>query len=104
MRKELHIDDKVIPVEISADTPRQYREAFGKDLLVGMMSMKDQLDTEILENLAFTMAKAADPELADVSIHEWLSRFSVMGLYNAAAEILDAWTGNMETASKGKKK
>jgi len=104
MRKELHIDDQVIPIELSADTPRQYREAFGKDLLVGMMSMKNQLDMEILENLAFVMAKAADPELADVSIHEWLARFSVQGVYYAADEILDAWTQNMETSSKGKKK
>lgn len=105
MQRVIHIDGREILVDISADTPRQYREEFGRDLIVDITAMGKQLDTAVLENLAFTMAKAADPELAGVTIHEWLRGFdSVTAIYNAAPEILEAWTKNTEQSSESKKK
>lgn len=105
MRKILHIDGKEVPAEFSADTPRRYREEYGRDLITDMMHMTKTMDTGILENLAFVMAKAADPELQDVGIHEWLAGFdSVTAMYDAAAEILEAWTTNTKTMSTSKKK
>ncbi|MBR3237043.1 MAG: hypothetical protein IKF99_01245 [Oscillospiraceae bacterium] len=105
MRKVITIDGKDVPIAFSADTPRQYREAFGRDLIQDMMGMQKSVDTSILENLAYIMAKAADPELQDVTIHDWLQRFdSVTAMYSSADQILAAWTDNTQTGSESKKK
>lgn len=105
MQKTITIDGKSVPIAFSADTPRQYRETFGRDLIRDMTHMTKTMDTAILENLAFVMAKTADPTLQEVDIHEWLARFeSVTAMYDAAEDILGAWTQNTKTSSESKKK
>ena len=104
MRKQITIDGAAVAIEVSADTPRQYREAFSRDLLLDMMSLRDTMDTGIIENLAYIMVKAADEELQDTDIHSWLSTLSPMAIYDAAPQIMEAWTSNTRTASSSKKK
>lgn len=105
MRRVITIDGQAVPIEFSADTPRQYRELFGRDLIQDMMVMQKTVDTTILENLAFVMARDADEELRDATIHDWLKRFdNVTAMYGAADQILAAWTDNVKTSSESKKK
>lgn len=104
MRSIIMIGGKEIPIDYSADTPRRYREEFGSDLIIDMQRMRKDFDTGILENLAYTMARAADPEM-ELSIHEWLAQFdSVTAIYAAGPKILEAWTKNVRTSSESKKK
>ena len=87
---------------MSADTLRDYRKAYGRDLLVDMMSLQDHLDMEMVENLFFLCASACDPEIPEID--EWLSGFSMFALYEGAGELMKLWREESATLSKRKKK
>ncbi len=61
------------------------------------------LDLEIFENVAYIMAKQADPATAD-NPEAWLESFNVFSIYEVLPEILELWALNQVTTSKPKKK
>lgn len=61
------------------------------------------LDLEIFEDVAYIMAKQADPATAD-NPEAWLEDFSVFSIYEVLPEILELWALNQVTTSKPKKK
>ena len=57
---------------------------------------------EAFENIAYLMAKHADPSIPD-SAEEWLEGFSVFSIYQVLPEIISLWGVNLETQSVAKK-
>lgn len=102
MQKTINLDGEGVLVEMSADTLRVYRQTFGRDLLNDMLGMGDAIDMEVIENLFYVCASAADPEIPPM--HEWLKNFSPLALYIGSTDILAMWNEENKTLSKRKKK
>jgi hypothetical protein len=65
-------------------------------------SALDLFSLETFENIAYLMAKHADPSLPDTA-EEWLDEFSVFSIYQVLPEIISLWGVNLETQSVAKK-
>lgn len=113
MEKIVNIGGNEILMKATANTPKRYRETFGKDLLIELQKLYGQVDKKtgafigevdfsLVENLAFTMARQADDSLDDQE--EWLDQFELVDLYNAMPEILSVWSESTTTLSQPKKK
>lgn len=102
MERTIKLDGRDVPVKMSADTLRAYRKAYGRDLLVDMMSLQESLDMEMIENLFYLCAAACDPDIPDID--EWLSGFSTFALYEGSSELMKLWREESTTLSKRKKK
>lgn len=91
--------------EANGATPVYYRHKFNRDLMVELSNLaKDNSKQfEIMESLAYIMAKQADATVSDNEI-EWLSQFGPVDIFNAAPEIMAIYYGNTETTSEAKKK
>ena len=102
MDRIIRIDDREVRVRMSADTLRVYRKEFGRDLMKDMMGMQNEYDMEMIENLFYICAAAADPEIPPID--EWLSQFSVFALYQASSELIKLWVDENKTTTQRKKK
>ena len=60
-------------------------------------------DLEMFENVAFVMAKHADPKQPDTP-EEWLDQFNTFSIYEVLPELLDLWNLNISTDVEAKKK
>ena len=116
VRKTIEIDGTPVAFQASAATPRLYRNLFGRDIFDDMdklmQSVKDQdpenskldvIDLELFENVAFTMARQADPSVPN-DVMQWLDGFEMFSIYAILPHILELWGINMETMSDAKKK
>ena len=59
-------------------------------------------DLEIFENVAYVMAKHADPSVPG-DINDWLDRLEMFSIYEVLPEILDLWGANLFTDVNAKK-
>lgn len=126
MKKILYIDGKKVELRASALIPRLYRFQFGRDIISDMNQLKkaydkalnlpedateeqirdaqlSAVDLTIFENVAYTMAKHADPSIPD-SPEEWLEGFQMFSIYEVMPEILKLWNISNQQTSKSKKK
>lgn len=91
----------------SAATPILYRKKFGRDIFKDMTKMQEvegQLDgeaSEILSNIAYTMAYQADHSITE-DVEEWLEQFPMFALYYIAGDLFKLWGLNMKTTEKAK--
>ena len=109
LEKIITIDGKDVAFKTSAALPRIYREKFKSDVFIDLNRMREQakknkkskaevatpyeaLDT--VEQLAYCMAKHADPSIPD-DINDWLSQFSSTAIYHIGKEVMLMW--NEET-------
>lgn len=109
MRREITIDDRLIPMEANASTPRKYREAFGKEFFqefTGAVTKSGEVQNlEVFENLAFIMAKQAGSVPEGTDVNAWLDGFdSPMAITNAIGDIMALWRANEKTTTTAKKK
>ena len=115
MTKVVEIDGKKVPFKASAAIPRSYRVKYGRDIFKDLMKLEkalndnsaedsnlDLFSLETFENIAYLMAKHADPSLPD-SAEEWLDEFSVFSIYQVLPEIIELWGLNVQTQSTAKK-
>ena len=115
MTKVVEIDGKKVPFKASAAIPRIYRVKYGRDIFKDLMKLEkalndnsaedsnlDLFSLETFENIAYLMAKHADPSLPD-SAEEWLDEFSVFSIYQVLPEIIELWGLNAQTQSSAKK-
>ena len=115
MTKIVEIDGKKVPFKASAAIPRIYRVKYGRDIFKDLMKLEkalndnsaddsnlDLFSLETFENIAYLMAKHADPSLPD-SAEEWLDEFSVFSIYQVLPEIIELWGLNVQTQSTAKK-
>lgn len=113
MEKTIEIDGKAVRFKATASTARHYRQRFHQDMLREMARLSKMAekpdavmttaDLEIFENIAYTMAKQADPEIPD-DPDEWLDQFNVFSIYQVLPEIMQVWGENQITTSVPKKK
>ena len=115
MVKELLIDGKQVLFKASAAIPRIYRIKFGRDIYKDLRELEktvgdnkeeaSNLDTfslEMFENIAYVMAKHADPSVPN-SPEEWLDEFNTFSIYQILPQIIELWGLNVQTEIQSKK-
>lgn len=117
MTKAINIDGKEVLFRASAAVPRIYRLKFQRDIFRdltalqkvmeqnnpdGTMSNIDLFSLEMFENVAFIMAKHADPSIPD-DPEAWLDGFNTFSIYQVLPEIINLWGLNVRTEVEAKK-
>ena len=106
MEKTIAISGNEIKFKSSGALPRIYRTTFNEDLFADISKLEgtkaeEALSADVistLENVAFCMAKHADPSIGG-DIIAWLEQFETFALVQALPEILDLWTKEIESQS-----
>ena len=113
--KQVEIDGKQVPFKASAAIPRIYRIKFGRDIYKDLSSLEkavgdgdaassnlDLFSLEMFENIAYVMAKHADPSIPDTA-EEWLDEFNTFSIYQVLPSIIELWGLNTQTDIQSKK-
>ena len=126
MDRIINIDGKDVKFRATARTPRLYRGIIGRDMIADMNKLSKAYrevtkahendteeeisdarlsvtDLQIFEDVAYIMARHADPEIT-VSPDEWLDSFNMFSIYKVMPTILELWAINNKTTSTPKKK
>ena len=114
--KSIEIDGRLVPFKASAAVPRIYRLKFGRDIFSdidklveatqGGDAAESTLDVEtltIFEDVAYTMAKYADPSAPETP-EEWLDTFDMFSIYFILPQIIELWRLNTKVMVESKKK
>ena len=112
--RDIPVGTTTIPMRASALIPRLYRVKFGRDIMRLQKNMHaaqdnpdvdlDAADLTIFEDVAWIMAKHADPNVPG-DPDEWLDGLpGVLSIYEALPEILALWSENLKTTSVPRKK
>lgn len=117
MDKIVTIDGKEVKFRATARTPRLYRVLIGRDMIQDMNKLMkaydrkkkndddlDIIDLQIFEDVAYTMARHADPDMAEKTADEWLDGFDMFSIYEVLPHILELWAINTKQTSTPKKK
>ena len=115
MTQTIEIDGKPVKFRASAAIPRIYRMRFHRDiykdlsLLEKSISKQDEGDSnldlfslEMFENIAYIMAKHADPSIPDTP-EEWLDNFNTFSIYQVLPKLIELWGLNVQTTVQSKK-
>ena len=115
LTKKINIDGQEVMFRASAAVPRIYRIKFRRDIYKDLDALQKAIDTskeeastldtfslELFENIAYVMAKHADPKVPD-SPEEWLEQFNTFSIYQILPEIIDLWGLNVKTDIEAKK-
>ena len=113
--RKVEIDGKQVPFKASAAIPRIYRIKFNRDIYKDIRSLEkavgegdeensnlDLFSLEMFENIAYVMAKHADPNIPDTP-EEWLDEFNTFSIYQVLPEIIKLWGLNVKTEVESKK-
>ena len=113
--KKVEIDGKQVPFKASAAIPRIYRIKFNRDIYKDLRSLEkavgdgdeqnsnlDLFSLEMFENIAYVMAKHADPTIPDTP-EEWLDDFNTFSIYQVLPSIIELWGLNVQTDIESKK-
>lgn len=112
MTQNITIDGRAVPFSATASTIRRYRRDFGRDLLLDFKALQEEIDSDheltasaltIFEDLAYTMAKQADPNLPPTP-DEWLDTFEMFSIYQVLPQILALWKVSELPTAEAKKK
>jgi len=113
--RKVEIDGKQVPFKASAAIPRIYRIKFNRDIYKDLRSLEkavgegdeensnlDLFSLEMFENIAYVMAKHADPDIPDTP-EEWLDEFNTFSIYQVLPSIIELWGLNVQTEVESKK-
>ena len=114
--KIIRIDEKDVVFKASAAIPRIYRLKFQRDIYKDLSDLQKAVDSsraeesnldlfslELFENIAYIMAKHADPTTVPDSPEEWLDEFSTFSIYQVLPEIIELWGLNVQSDVESKK-
>lgn len=114
MRK-IDIDGQEVAFKASAAIPRIYRLKFQRDIYRDLNALEkavgdseegssnlDLFSLEMFENIAFVMAKHADPSIPDTP-EEWLDEFNTFSIYQVLPQLIELWGLNVRTDVEAKK-
>ena len=115
MIQKIEIDGKQVPFKASAAIPRIYRLKFQRDIYKDLSALEksinqanpdasnlDLFSLEMFENIAFVMAKHADPNIPDTP-EEWLDEFNTFSIYQVLPQLIELWGLNVKTDVEAKK-
>lgn len=117
VEKKIMIDGREVPFRASAAIPRLYRFKFRRDIFKDLFRLGKQIDRaekeeneddipiddlELFENVAYVMAKHADPSQPDTP-EDWLDQFNTFSIYEVLPQLLELWHLNMEKDVEAKK-
>lgn len=113
--RKVEIDGKQVPFKASAAIPRIYRIKFNRDIYKDLRSLEkavgegdeensnlDLFSLEMFENIAYVMAKHANPNIPDTP-EEWLDEFNTFSIYQVLPSIIELWGLNVQTEVESKK-
>jgi hypothetical protein len=113
--KKIEIDGKEVLFRASAAIPRLYRIKFRRDIYKDLAQLEKAVDTstedgsmldtfslELFENIAYMMARHADPNIPDTP-EDWLEDFNTFSIYQVLPQIIELWGLNVETEVKNRK-
>ena len=113
--KKVEFDGKQVPFKASAAIPRIYRLKFQRDIYKDLSALEksinqanpdasnlDLFSLEMFENIAFVMAKHADPNIPDTP-EEWLDEFNTFSIYQVLPQLIELWGLNVKTDVEAKK-
>ena len=116
IKKIITVDGIEVPFKASATLPRLYRAKFRKDIFKDFAALKTSVDEsdeaesglgieslEVFENIAWPMAKHADPQGVPDSPDEWLEQFNTFSIYEVLPQLFELWGVNLETQAESKK-
>ena len=116
MTKKIQIDGKDVVFKASAAIPRIYRLKFHRDIYKDLRDLEKAVDSssaeesnldlfslEMFENIAYIMAKHAEPTAVPDSPEEWLDEFSTFSIYQVLPEIIELWGLNIQSEVESKK-
>ena len=115
MKRNITIDGQEVPFKTSAAIPRIYRMRFHRDIYKDLRDLEKGIDKndpensnldlfslEMFENIAYVMAKHADPSIPDTP-EEWLDGFNTFSIYQVLPQIIELWGLNTKTDVQAKK-
>ena len=113
--RNITIDGKEVAFKASAAIPRIYRLKFQRDIYKDITLLEKSLDAndeensgldifslEMFENIAYIMAKHADPTVPN-DVEEWLDEFNTFSIYQVLPQLIELWGMNLQTESEAKK-
>lgn len=116
IRKNILVDGIEVPFKASATVPRLYRMKFGRDIFRDLQSLKSNVDEndsensgiqleslEMFENIAYIMAKHAEPKKVPDNPDDWLEQFNTFSIYEVLPQLMELWGLNTETQVTAKK-
>lgn len=129
MERTVCIDGREVRFRASAAIPRMYRLKFRRDILQDMKTIQTEIQKSedarqaaiaagqpdpgsslpmdaltLFEDVAYLMARHADPENVPASVDAWLEGFETFSIYTVFPVIQELWTENLETLNQSKKK
>ena len=115
LTRKIEIDGKEVLFRASAAIPRLYRIKFRRDIYKDLAQLEKAVDTssedgsmldtfslELFENIAYMMARHADPTIPDTP-EEWLEAFNTFSIYQVLPQIIELWGLNIESEVESKK-
>lgn len=115
VRRTIDIDGKEVAFKASAAIPRIYRLKFQRDIYKDISLLEkslgdnseeesnlDLFSLEMFENIAFIMAKHADPSIPD-EVEDWLDEFNTFSIYQVLPQLIELWGMNIKTDAEAKK-
>ena len=115
MVQNIEIDGKQVAFRASAAIPRIYRMKFQRDIYKDLAALEkavgdnteevsnlDMFSLEMFENIAYIMAKHADPSIPDTP-EEWLDEFNTFSIYQVLPKIIKLWGLNVKVDVEAKK-
>ena len=115
LMRNIEIDGKQVPFKASAAIPRIYRMKFQRDIYKDLKTLEksvgnssednsnlDMFSLEMFENIAFVMAKHADPKTPNTP-EEWLDGFNTFSIYQVLPQLIELWGLNVKTDVEAKK-
>ena len=115
MKQNIEIDGHMVPFRASAAIPRIYRLKFQRDIYKDLNALEkavgdgteessnlDLFSLEMFENIAYVMAKHADPAIPDTP-EEWLDEFNTFSIYQILPKLIELWGLNVQTDVQAKK-
>ena len=115
MRRNIEIDGREVAFRASAAIPRIYRMKFHRDIYKDLRALEqsvreddpdnsglDLFSVGMFENIAYVMAKHADPSIPDTP-EEWLDEFNTFSIYQVLPQLIELWGLNTQTDVEAKK-
>ena len=115
LKRNIEIDGSQVPFKASAAIPRIYRMKFQRDIFRDLRALEkavsgnrpeesalDMFSLEMFENIAYIMAKHADPSVPDTP-EEWLDGFNTFSIYQVLPQMIELWGLNIQTDIASKK-